>query len=100
MALSPSSSLSASWVQKITEIDPVAWDALAAPLTTPFLEWDWLRLMEISGSTSAETGWLPNHLTLWSGRRLVAAAPLYIKGHSAGEFVFDHVWRFTPSLWA
>lgn len=92
MALSPSSSYSASWVQKITEIDPIAWDALAAPLTTPFLEWDWLRLMEISGSTSAETGWLPNHLTLWSGRRLVAAAPLYIKGHSAGEFVFDHVW--------
>jgi hypothetical protein len=23
---------------------------------------------------------------------LVAAAPLYIKGHSAGEFVFDHAW--------
>jgi predicted N-acyltransferase len=23
---------------------------------------------------------------------LVAAAPLYIKGHSQGEFVFDHQW--------
>ena len=81
-----------SWVNDISEIDRTAWDALAQPLSTPFLEWDWLRLMEISGSTTAKTGWLPHHLTVWSGRGLVAVAPMYIKGHSAGEFVFDHVW--------
>jgi predicted N-acyltransferase len=55
--------------------------------------------METSGSTTAKSGWLPNHLTIWReplGRShpgsLVAAAPLYIKGHSYGEFVFDHQW--------
>ena len=87
-----SSSYSIRWIRQITEIDRDAWDALATPLATPFLEWDWLRLMEISGSTTAKTGWLPHHLTVWSGRNLVAAAPMYVKSHSAGEFVFDHVW--------
>ena len=81
-----------SWINSISEIERTAWDALAKPLATPFLEWDWLRLMEISGSTTAKTGWLPHHLTVWSSTGLVAMAPLYIKGHSAGEFVFDHVW--------
>jgi len=90
--IEPSTLYSASWVSKISEIDRTAWDALAKPLATPFLEWDWLRLMEISGSTTAQTGWLPYHLTVWSSERLAAAAPMYIKAHSAGEFVFDHVW--------
>jgi predicted N-acyltransferase len=48
--------------------------------------------MEASGSIAAATGWIPRHLTVWSGRELVAAAPHYIKIHSAGEFVFDHAW--------
>ena len=48
--------------------------------------------MEISKSTTAETGWRPQHLTVWSRDQLIAAAPLYLKQHSAGEFVFDHVW--------
>lgn len=86
------SNLKAAWVDSLSQIDRDAWDALAKPLQTPFLEWDWLQLMEASGSTTAETGWIPRHLTLWSGRELVAAAPLYVKLHSAGEFVFDHVW--------
>ena len=86
------SGYSISWVDSISNLDPAAWNELAGPLPTPFLEWEWLHLMEASGSTSAKTGWLPNHLTLWSDRNLIAAAPLYIKGHSAGEFVFDYVW--------
>jgi predicted N-acyltransferase len=86
------SDYSASWIQNIAEIDRDEWDALAKPIPTPFLEWDWLRLMELSGSTTAKTGWLPHHLVMRRGLSLVAAAPMYIKGHSAGEFVFDHVW--------
>jgi predicted N-acyltransferase len=86
------SAYSTAWVDSISNLDPAAWNELADPLPTPFLEWEWLHQMEASGSTSANTGWLPNHLTIWSDRNLVAAAPLYIKGHSAGEFVFDHVW--------
>ena len=80
------------WVTQISEIDREAWDALALPLKTPFLEWDWLWLMEASGSAAARAGWIPRHLTVWSGSELLAAAPLYIKTHSAGEFVFDQAW--------
>ena len=81
-----------SWISNISEVDRTAWDALAKSLPIPFLEWDWLHLMEMSGSTTAKTGWLPHHLTIWSNKGLAAVAPMYIKGHSAGEFVFDHVW--------
>jgi predicted N-acyltransferase len=83
---------SVAWISKIAEIPQAEWDALALPLKTPFLEWDWLNNMETSGSATAKAGWLPNHLTVWRDRSIVAAAPLYLKGHSYGEFVFDHQW--------
>lgn len=83
---------SIAWMQKIAEIPQREWDALAQPLKTPFLEWDWLHNIETSGSATARTGWQPCHLTVWRDRQLIAAAPLYIKGHSYGEFVFDQQW--------
>jgi predicted N-acyltransferase len=92
MRQSHHTSYSAAWLKSIAEVDQTQWDALAEPLNTPFLEWEWLRQMEISKSTDAATGWIPHHLTLWSDGRLIAAAPLYIKTHSSGEFVFDHAW--------
>jgi predicted N-acyltransferase len=76
----------------LSEIEAEAWDALAVPLEVPFLEWEWLQAMESSGSIAPENGWAPLHLTLWDGKHLAAAAPLYVKGHSEGEFVFDHMW--------
>jgi uncharacterized protein len=83
---------SVAWINSIGEIPQSAWDALALPLATPFLEWEWLHNIETSGSATPRTGWLPNHLTLWRDRSLIAAAPLYVKGHSYGEFVFDQQW--------
>ena len=80
------------WTHTIADVPQADWDALAMPLKTPFLEWDWLHNLEISQSVTANTGWLPNHLILWRDRTLIAAAPLYLKGHSQGEFVFDHQW--------
>ncbi len=74
------------------ELDREAWDALALPRPSPFLEWDWLDLLERSGSVGPEKGWLPLHLTASANGRMVAAAPLYLKSHSEGEFVFDHVF--------
>ena len=85
---------SLAWVTNIAEITQQDWDALAKPLTTPFLEWEWLNNIETSGSATARTGWQPCHLTVWRScsQKLVAAAPLYIKSHSYGEFVFDSQW--------
>ncbi len=81
-----------AWKRAVSEVDKAAWDALALPLQTPFMEWDWLRLLETSHSAAPAAGWTPRHLTVWSGDRLVAAAPLYIKPHSEGEFIFDYPW--------
>jgi len=92
MVQQPQLEYSFTWVNRIAEIPQAAWDALALPLKTPFLEWEWLNNIETSGSATPRTGWLPNHLTVWRDRQLIAAAPLYVKGHSYGEFVFDHQW--------
>jgi hypothetical protein len=85
-------SYSVAWINHIAEVPQAEWDALAMPLNTPFFEWEWLHNMETSGSATARAGWMPYHLTVWRDRSLVAAAPLYVKGHSYGEFVFDHQW--------
>ena len=84
--------ITVAWINHIQEVPQAQWDALASPLKTPFLEWDWLHNMEISGSATGKAGWLPNHLTVWRGSELIAAAPLYLKSHSYGEFVFDNQW--------
>jgi predicted N-acyltransferase len=81
-----------AWVTNFSELPKAEWDELALSLKTPFLEWDWLHNMETSGSVAPNTGWLPHHLVVWKERSLVAAAPLYLKGHSYGEFVFDYQW--------
>ena len=80
------------WVRSMADIPQTAWDLLAEPLQTPLLEWQWLHDLEASGSIVPQAGWYPCHLTVWRADRLVAAAPLYIKTHSEGEFVFDHWW--------
>lgn len=72
------------------EVTPAAWNRLAG--NQPFLSHAFLQALEISGCVSDETGWLPQHLTLWEGERLVAALPLYAKNHSYGEYVFDWAW--------
>ncbi|MEJ2038879.1 MAG: GNAT family N-acetyltransferase [Desulfosarcinaceae bacterium] len=80
------------WIKSIGEVDQGQWDRLALPLDTPLLEWPWLHALEASGSIAPPNGWHPLHLTVWQGEDLIAAAPLYLKTHSAGEFVFDHLW--------
>ena len=81
-----------SWHHDLEEIPAQAWDALTGDHHSPFLDWHWLALLERSGCVQPETGWEPCHLAVHRGKELVAAAPLYLKGHSWGEFVFDQQW--------
>jgi hypothetical protein len=75
----------------VARVAPQAWDALVGA-ASPFLEWAWLASLEDAGTVRPEAGWLPQHLTVWRGAQLVGACPLYVKGHSMGEFVFDQSW--------
>ncbi|AIE74530.1 MULTISPECIES: GNAT family N-acetyltransferase [unclassified Synechocystis] len=92
MVKSHLSGLTVRWHHALAEIPQPQWDQLALPLQTPFLEWHWLNNLETSGSAVRNAGWQPCHLTLWQGEMLMGAAALYLKGHSYGEFVFDHQW--------
>ncbi len=66
---------------------------MCAGMDNPFVSHAFLSAVEDSGSATARTGWLPRHAALRDDRgMLIAAAPLYAKGHSYGEYVFDHGW--------
>ena len=91
MRSAASSTLQARTVIRISDIDAAAWDALV-PCDDPFLSHPFLNALEASKSVSDHTGWQPFHLVVEHCGRLVAAAPLYVKSHSYGEYVFDHGW--------
>jgi len=78
--------------QRVREVPAEAWDALAREDSSPFVEHRWLDMLEETGCVGDDTGWVPAHLSIWRGDRLVAAAPSYLKGNSEGEFVFDWNW--------
>lgn len=67
------------------------WNALVGD-GSPFLEWDWLASLEDSGALGRDSGWDPRPLVIREEGRLIAAAPLYLKANSEGEFVFDFSW--------
>ncbi len=58
----------------------------------PFLRPEFLDALEASDSAVASTGWEPHHLTVGGEGTGTAFMPLYLKGHSMGEYVFDFGW--------
>ncbi len=77
------------------EIDRDEWNRLVgeSPEASPLLRWEFLSGLEQTGCTTAESGWQPIPLTVRDDHgNLVGAAPLYVKGHSYGEYVFDWAW--------
>jgi uncharacterized protein len=79
-------------IERIGDVDPTQWDACAGA-ANPFLSHAFLKALEDSGSVGDRTGWRPQHVVLDDAEgRVVACAPLYLKGHSYGEYVFDHGW--------
>jgi predicted N-acyltransferase len=77
-------------INRVTELPAAEWNALAGQY--PFLRHEFLAAIEDSGCASARSGWRPQHLLLIDQHGLAAAAPLYQKEHSWGEFVFDFAW--------
>ena len=75
----------------LSGIPATAWDALHDG-RNPFVAHAFLSGLETTGCLREEWGWTPQHVALWDGDALVAAAPGYLKDNSHGEFVFDHAW--------
>jgi predicted N-acyltransferase len=86
---------SARILDGMSGIAPAAWDALANPpggRFNPFLTHAFLSALEESDSATARTGWQPAHILVEQAGHAIAAAPMYVKSHSYGEYVFDHGW--------
>ncbi|HXR53036.1 MAG TPA: peptidogalycan biosysnthesis protein, partial [Steroidobacteraceae bacterium] len=78
-------------LRAIDEVPAADWNALAGA-DCPFLRHEFLAALEHNGCVGRNTGWLPAHLAVFVDGRLRAAAPVYRKTHSWGEFVFDFGW--------
>jgi len=76
---------------RLRDIPPRQWNALKGT-ETPFLRHEFLSGLEEYDCVCDATGWIPQHVGVYRGDRLIAAAPLYLKTHSWGEFVFDWSW--------
>ncbi|MCA7893598.1 GNAT family N-acetyltransferase [Burkholderia cepacia] len=78
------------------EVPADEWNALLArdAQPTPFLRHEFLDALHVARCAVDDTGWSPHFVTLTDERtgRLAAAAPVYAKQHSYGEYVFDWAW--------
>ncbi|WP_332639159.1 GNAT family N-acetyltransferase [Brevundimonas sp.] len=95
---------------RVADIGREAWDACASPSGDPFVSFDFLDACEASGSAVPRQGWAGRHLSLRDDTdRVIGVMPLWLKGNSQGEYVFDHSWadayeraggRYYPKLLA
>lgn len=86
---------SARLLDGMNAVAPDVWDTLANPpgaSVNPFISHAFLTALEESGSATAETGWQPVHILVEQAGQTIAAAPMYLKTHSYGEYVFDQAW--------
>jgi len=80
------------------DISEAEWDGCACPESSdgrandPFTTHGFLKALEDSGSVGRGTGWQPQHLVARLGEAVIGVMPLYVKGHSQGEYIFDHNW--------
>ena len=91
-----SSTRTARILHGMDEIPAERWNQCANPggmlPFDPFVSHEFLSALEESGSATGRTGWQPFHLCLEENDVLLGVMPMYVKGHSQGEYVFDYAW--------
>ncbi len=84
--------ITARIAEGVRAIPAARWDACAGT-GNPFLSHAFLSALEESGSVGGQSGWQPLPVIVDDADGVPAAiAPAYAKGHSQGEYVFDHAW--------
>jgi len=86
-------------LNSLSRLAPQEWDACACPevlagarADDPFTTYRFLKALEDSGSVGRGTGWQPQYLAAHLDGLLIACAPMYVKSHSQGEYIFDFNW--------
>ncbi|WP_448579294.1 GNAT family N-acetyltransferase [Thermaurantiacus sp.] len=79
-------------LSRAAELAPAHWKRLAGD-GNPFSSLEFLSALEDSESAVPRAGWQAAHLLAEDGNGLpLGLMPAYAKGHSQGEYVFDHSW--------
>ena len=92
MPHSPSSPLTLSLHNRISDIGENAWNGLRDD-DNPFTSFAYLDALEATGCVDQASGWQPVHIALNDENGVVRGVmPLYVKYHSMGEYVFDQSW--------
>lgn len=58
----------------------------------PFLEYEFLEALEISGCVGNDTSWIPRHIVLSDDKKIIGALTFYVRFDSYGEYIFDWEW--------
>ena len=83
------------FINDINLIEKKQWDLCACPevfkgekIIDPFTTYNFISALENSGSVGKGTGWHSCHLVVKIEKEIIAVMPLYLKGHSQGEYIF------------
>lgn len=88
----PPARISLRTVSAASEIAPAAWARLC-PAGHPFLNSDFLNIIEWQRAVAPTSGWTPCHLLASDEQgSVVGVLPLYLKTHSHGDFIYDWSW--------
>ncbi|EXI81550.1 MAG: hypothetical protein AW10_01087 [Candidatus Accumulibacter appositus] len=86
------SCLSIRTVPSASAIPRQAWEELC-PAGHPFLNADFLTIIEQHGAAAREWGWAARHLVASDeSGSILGLLPLYVKTHSHGDFIYDWSW--------
>jgi uncharacterized protein len=81
-----------SVVSNASEIPRADWERLA-PAGHPFLNADFLAILEHHGMAGAACGWTARHLVArGDDGGVLGILPLYVRGNSHGDFIHDWSW--------
>ncbi len=61
--------------------------------SSPFIQYDFFKLLEESKCTNKSTGWIPNHIIIKEKNSIVGLIPNFKKLNSFGEYIFDHTFE-------
>lgn len=85
-------SFSISCQQSAAAIPREAWERLCPP-GHPFLNADFLPILERHGAAGRDWGWVASHLVASDQRgTVVGVLPLYVRFNSHGDFIHDWSW--------
>tara|TARA_B100000900_G_scaffold367071_1_gene343338 strand:- start:100 stop:1233 length:1134 start_codon:yes stop_codon:yes gene_type:complete len=61
--------------------------------SSPFLEYNFFKLLEDTKCTNKDTGWIPKHLLIKQDNDIIGFIPNFKKLNSQGEYIFDQAFE-------